>query len=382
MKYIALAGALGAILLTSGCAPQGGGEDDVIRVGQISNRTGATSDIGVPLADGARDAWRWINANGGVRGKTVEVVEIETGYDIPRTISAFRRLVDDVGVPLIHGFGTPDSAAVLPLATRSKVVYMPTSYAVEFVDAEHAPYFFITNADYSTAARAAVQYVAEQGGKLALARNPGGFGIAPIADMKKEAEKLGVPIVAEEDIGYTPTDAVQQCLAFINSGATHIWMGNTSAAMSVLARDLARQGSEAILLGNIYAGDEAFLRNAGQDAEGHLALYGSVAYGDEGAEAMKAVMAANYASPDTHYIRGWAQTLIAAEAIGRAIDEGLEITGENLRAMLHTFRDFSPGGLVPPVSYFEDDHRPNMEAPIYQVQDGEWVKVWDSNLER
>jgi branched-chain amino acid transport system substrate-binding protein len=380
MKNKILAPTLSLLLFLGGCAPREG--DETIRIGQISNRTGATSDIGVPLADGVRDAWRWINANGGVRGRPVELVEIEAGYDIPRTIAGFRRLVDDAGVPLIHGFGTPDSAAVLPLANRAKVVYMPTSYAAEFVDAKHAPYFFITTADYSTAGRSAVQYVAQQEGRLALARNPGGFGIAPIPAIKEEALRLGVTLVAEEDIGYTPTDAVQQSLSFNNARATHIWMGNTNAAMSVLARDLARQGSNATLIGNIYAGDEAFIRNAGQDAEGHLSLYGSVPYGDKSAPAMEHVMAANYSSPDTHYIRGWAQALLVAEVIGRAIDEELEITGENLRKMFHTLRDFSPGGLIPPVSFFEDDHRPSMTVPLYQVRDGQWVKLWDNTLDR
>lgn len=381
MKYKTVTAILCILLLIAGCARQDDGEE-VIRIGQISNRTGATSDVGVPLADGVRDAWRWINANGGVRGQKIELVEIEAGYDIPRTIAAFRRLVDDSGVPLIHGFGTPDSAAVLPLANRAKVIYMPTSYAAEFVDAEHAPYFFITNADYSTAGRSAVQYVAEQEGRLALARNPGGFGMAPIPAIREEAQSLDVPIVAEEDIGYTPTDAVQQSLALKNADASHVWMGNTNAAMSVLARDLSRQGSDAVLIGNIYAGDEAFIRTAGEDAEGHLALYGSVPYGDESAPAMEAIMAADYSSPDTHYIRGWAQALLAAEVIGLALDEDLELTGENLRQMFYTLRDFSPGGLVPPVSFYENDHRPSMAAPLYQVQDGQWVKVWDNRLER
>lgn len=371
---------LSTVVLLAGCGQQQ--SDDVIRIGQISNRTGPTSDVGVPLADGVRDAWRWVNANGGVRGRQVELVEVEAGYDIPRTIAGFRRLVDDSGVPLIHGFGTPDSAAVLPLANRAKVVYMPTSYAEEFVDAEEAPYFFITNADYSTAGRSAVQYVAEEEGSLGLARNPGGFGMAPIPAIKEEADEVGVEIVAEEDIGYTPTDAVQQALSFKNAGATHVWMGNTNGAMTVLARDLARQGSEAVLIGNIYAGDETFIRNAGEDAEGHLALYGSVAYGDTSAEAMEAIMAADYPDPDTHYIRGWAQGLLVAEVLGRAMDEDMELTGENLRAVFHTLRDFSPGGLIPPVSYFEHDHRPSMNVPLYQVKEGRWEKVWDNTIPR
>lgn len=351
-------------------------EEGTIRIGQITNRTGDTSDVGIPLADGVRDAWRWINEEGGVRGRPIRLIERESGYNVPRTIAAYRELTGDYNVPLIHGFGTPDSEAVMDLSTRDRVIYMPTSYDERFVNPEQAPYFFITNTDYSTAARSAVRYVAEQDGRLGLARNPGGFGMAPIEAIKDEAESSGVPIVSEQDLEYSPTSAVQQALAFRNANATHIWMGNTHTAMAVLARDLRRQESSATIIGNIYAGDENFIRTAGNDAEGHLSLYGSEAFGDMNAPAMEAIMAANYRDPNTHYIRGWAQALIAAEVIGRAIDEELELTGDNLRDMFYTLEDFSPGGLVPPVTYSPEDHRPNTFASIFQVQDGQWVEIW------
>jgi len=366
---------LAGLFFLPGCAPAE--EEGTIRIGQITNRTGETSDVGIPLADGVRDAWRWINEQGGVRGRPVRILERETGYNVPRTIAAFRELSGDYGVPLIHGFGTPDSEAVMDLATRARVIYMPTSYDERFVNPEMAPYFFITNTDYSTAARSAVRYVAEQNGRLGLARNPGGFGMAPISAIKDEAEKLGVPVVSEQDVSYTPTSTVQQSLAFRNAEATHIWMGNTHTAMAVLARDLRRQESNAVIIGNIYAGDENFIRTAGSDAEGHLSLYGSVEYGDQSAEVMEAIIQAAYRDPNTHYIRGWAQALLAAEVIGMAIDREMDITGENLREMFYELEDFSPGGLVPPVNYSPDDHRPGRSAAIYQVQDGRWVKIWE-----
>src|SRR5690625_2896887 len=363
-------------LLFSSCEPAE--EEGTIRIGQITNRTGDTSDVGIPLADGARDAWNWINNElGGVRGRPVRLIEREAGYNVPRTIALFRELTGDYGVQLIHGFGTPDSEAVMELAARQKVVYMPTSYDERFVNPEIAPYFFITNADYSTAGRSAVRYVAEQGATLGLARSPGGFGMAPIAAIKEEAERQDVAIVSEQDIEYSPTSAVQQALALRDAGADYIWMGNTHTAMSVLARDLRRQESDAILIGNMYAGTEHFLRTAGADAEGHLSMYGSVSYGDTSVEIMEAIMAANYHTPSTHYIRGWAQALLVAEVMGMAIDRELELTGENLRDMVYELEDFSPGGLIGPVNYSPADHRPTSVSSIYQVQNGERVKVWD-----
>ncbi len=354
-----------------------------IVVGGISNRTAPTSDSGIPHMDGVLAGWKWINEHGGIDGEKVKVVEIECGYDVPKTVAAFKRLVGQNRVPLVHGFGTPDSIAVIPFSTREKVVYMPLSYAKEMVDPEKAPYYFMTNADYSTAGRSAVQFVKKNGGKLALIYNPGGFGEAPIADIKQAAKKLGVPIVAEENIGYVPTDAVQQVLRFKKAGAGYIWMGNTDSAMTVVAKDLKKQGCDAKLIGNMYAGTEAFIRNAGKDAEGHFTIYGSAPYGSISTPSMKAIMASTYPDKEnTHFIRGWAQAELAAEAMRRCKKAGKPITGPNLKWAFETMTHYSPDGLVPPVTFTPKDHRASMIVPVFQVKNGKWVKVWDNKLPR
>jgi branched-chain amino acid transport system substrate-binding protein len=353
-----------------------------IVLGGISNRTAPTSDAGIPHMDGVLWAWKWINSQGGLSGEQVKVIEIECGYDQPRTVAAFKRLVQNHKVPLVHGFGTPDSLACVPFSTRWKVIYMPLSYLMEW-NPKFAPYYFVTNSTYSFAGRSAVQFVKKEGGKLALIYNPGGFGENPIPDIKREAKKIGVPIVAEEHIGYVPTDAVQQVLKFKETGATHIWMGNTDSAMIVLAKDLKKQGVDAKIIGNIYAADEYIIETAGPDAEGHYGMYGTVPYGDPGAPAMKDIMACDHPGKhNTHFIRGWAQTLLTAEAIKRVQAAGKKITGVNLKAAFETMKDFSPGGLVPDITITPEDHYVSMINPVWQVQNGKYVKVWDNTLDR
>lgn len=357
---------------------------DELTLGLISNRTGPTSDIGIPHADGVLDAWTWQNRQGGIAGRSVEIVEIECGYDIDCTKAAFTFLAEEEDVPLIHGFGTPDSIAVIPLANRARTVYLPLSYAEELVDAETAPYMFVTNADYSTAGRSAVHYVKEEGGSLALARYPEGFGIAPIPAIKEEASRLGVDVVAEFDIDYVPTDAVEEVLRIKESGATHVWLGNTNTAMSVLAAELERQGVDAKIIGNIYAGDEAFIENSGPLAEGHLAMYGSVGMSADNVPMIEEIRKAGHkGAASTHYIRGWAQGLLAGAAIERALAEGPEeLTGSAIRKAMHDLDRFSAGGLVPAMSFSPNDHRPNMVGDVYRVENGHWVKHWENTLPR
>ncbi len=356
-----------------------------LSLGLISNRTGPTSDIGTPHAEGVIDAWKWQNSQGGINGQKVEIVEIECGYDIDCTKAALTFLIEEEEVPLVHGFGTPDSIAVIPITNRAKTVYMPLSYAEEFVDAENAPYMFVTNADYSTAGRSAAQFVKAQGGSLALARFPEGFGYAPIPAIKEEAARLGVDVVAEFDIDYVPTDAISEVLRIQQSGATHVWMGNTNTAMSVLADELARQGVDAKIIGNIYAGDEAFIDNSGDIAEGHFAMYGSVPLNALDNPMIEQIKAAGYRGADnTHYVRGWAQGLLAGAAIEQALTTSSsdELTGERLRQAIYDLGSFSAADLVPPMAFSPADHRPNMVGDIYRVENGRWNKFWENELSR
>ncbi|MEM8950626.1 MAG: ABC transporter substrate-binding protein [Pseudomonadota bacterium] len=356
-----------------------------LSLGLISNRTGPTSDIGIPHADGVLDAWKWQNAQGGIDGRKVEIVEIECGYNVDCTKAAFTFLTEEEQVPLMHGFGTPDSIAVIPLTNREKTVYMPLSYAEELVDAENAPYMFVTNADYSTAGRSAVQFVKAEGGSLALARFPEGFGIAPIPAIKDEAALIGVDIVAEFDIDYVPTDAVNEVVRIKESGATHVWLGNTNTSMSVLAAELERQSVDAKIIGNIYAGDEAFIEHSHEMAEGHFAMYGSVHLDERNIPMIQEIRKAGHRGADnTHYIRGWAQGLLAGAAIEQALKttSADDLTGEAVRQAMYELGSFSAANLVPPVTFSPDDHRPNMVGDVYKVENGRWEKYWENELPR
>jgi len=383
MKQSTLVLLTAAVVATTSCGAALAAD---LTLGLISNRTGPTSDIGIPHADGVLDAWKWQNQRGGIGGHMIEIAEIECGYSVECTRDAFTFLAEEEEVPLIHGFGTPDSIAVIPLSNRTQTVYMPLSYAEELVDAENAPYMFVTNADYSTAGRSAVRYVKAQGGSLALARYPEGFGIAPIPAIKNEATILGVEIAAEIDLDYVPTDAVEEVLQIKESGATHIWLGNTNTAMSVLAAELERQSVDAKIIGNIYAGDEAFIENSGLLAEGHLAMYGSVSLGENDAPMIDEIKKVGHGDiNNTHYIRGWAQGLLAGAAIEQALSNanGLgEMTGDTLRQAMYELDQLSPGGLVPPVSFSPDDHRPNLVGDVYRVENGRWAKHWQNTLAR
>ena len=97
---------------------------------------------------------------------------------------------------------------------------------------------------------------------------------------------------------------------------------------------------------------------------------------------MKAIMEITDNKPQmTHYTRGFVSVLVMAEGLKRANANG-PVTGESLKTALETLRDFDPMGLAPLISYFPDDHRPNMAVFLYVIKDGKLSFVKEEILNR
>ena len=57
---------------------------DVIKWGVLIDLSGPTSDWGKNQVKGQLDAMRWVNENGGINGKELQLIVIDDGYKVPR----------------------------------------------------------------------------------------------------------------------------------------------------------------------------------------------------------------------------------------------------------------------------------------------------------
>ncbi len=89
-----------AVLLLSGV----GFAQQTIKIGGIFDLTGATGDVGAPYAVAARDYINYVNKQGGVNGKKIELIDTDYAYKIPQAVSAYKDQVSK-GVIAILGLG-------------------------------------------------------------------------------------------------------------------------------------------------------------------------------------------------------------------------------------------------------------------------------------
>ena len=356
-----------------------------IKIGLISDLSGATSDVGRPYAEGVKDCVKYINDQGGINGQKIDLMQVDYAYNVQQAISAYNRFKSR-GMVALQGWGTADTEALVRQVARDRIPNFSASYSAHLTDPEIAPYNFFIAADYSTQLRGALDYLfntweKDRAPRFAFVYPNHPYGLAPIPAGREYAMELGFEIVGEENVGLGDMDATTQLIRLNRQKPDFVWVGGTISSTAVILKDAQRLNMDATFITNIWGSDEQLLSLAGSAVNGHIGLQAAVTYGEDvpGMEIIKEVTGGK--PQMTHYIRGFASMYVMAEAIRIASEKG-ELNGPGIRDAARTLRDFDPMGLTPPISYYPDDHRPNMSVNLYRLHVDGMELITTETLER
>ncbi|HKW91642.1 MAG TPA: ABC transporter substrate-binding protein [Methylomirabilota bacterium] len=361
----------------------------VIKIGNLVDLTGPTSDQGKDIAQGRIDAVQYFNEHGGVNGRKIELVSVEYGYQPPRAVAAYKRFVEEDKVLLVLGYGTPDTEALRPYITKDKIPYLSGSYSGHLTDPRQTPYNFPGGIDYTSQIRIFLNYVKEtwtdtsRKPRIAFIYADNAYGRAPIESGRAYANEIGVDLVDEEIIPTVLTDATSQLLTMKKKDPDYAYINTNTQWVPVVLKDSYKLGLKTKYVINNYGIDERTPKLAGESAEGVIGLQ-DVAYWGENVPGMKTLMAFNqkhhggevHASP---YMRGWLWVIVAVEAMKRAGDNP---TGESIKKALESLKDFDTWGITPPFTYTNEDHRPTNRARLVMIKGGQIVQLKEVSVAR
>jgi branched-chain amino acid transport system substrate-binding protein len=104
---LVIAGLVVLVLVASSCAPAAPVvKESVVKIGQMAIFTGPLATLGVPAGHGMIDYVEYLNEKGGVDGIKVEMLWEDTGYLVPKLLSAYKRLNGAGVVVQISATGT------------------------------------------------------------------------------------------------------------------------------------------------------------------------------------------------------------------------------------------------------------------------------------
>lgn len=173
MGYKVKAKQMGAVLvaaglLLTGCTSNSSSKsnDDVIKIGANFELSGAVSSYGSAELDGAKLAIEEINANGGVLGKQLQLVQFDNKSEVTETTSVATRLTDKDKVVATIGPATSGlTKAAISVANEAKVPLISPSATDDSVTATNTgsvqPYGFRISFQDSFQGRVMAQFANE-----------------------------------------------------------------------------------------------------------------------------------------------------------------------------------------------------------------------------
>ncbi|MEM1245087.1 MAG: ABC transporter substrate-binding protein [Acidobacteriota bacterium] len=353
-----------------------------IKIGAIFDYTGPTSDVGTLYAEGIRDYVDWVNQNGGIEGREVDLLYQDYGYKVDQAEQLYSQFVQE-GAVAFMGWGTGDTEALKGRIAEDHIPFMSASYSHVLGDPAEAPFNFLSGATYTDQFKVLIDWIVEreEGGApaIALMHNPSPFGLSPYEQGGKDyAAEKGIELTAHE-MPRGSTDYTAELTRIAEQGAKYVVFQNTSSPVSVALRNASDLSLDMTFACLNWCTNGVLTGLAGDAANGVIGAVSFAPPGDgvEGlgdADAYLQGKGSSIAEKGLLYGQGWWTMGIMMEGVRRAAAQG-DVTGDTVKAALETLSGFETGGVTSPITYTATDHRGIKGLRLFEVQDSAWNPV-------
>src|SRR5438874_11181800 len=91
-----------------------------IKIGFVWGVTGAVAEIVRPNSEAVRAYFEYLNKNGGIKGRPVEMVEVDSQYKVPLAQEGYKKVTSEDKVPLVILASSGDTLALAPQFNADK----------------------------------------------------------------------------------------------------------------------------------------------------------------------------------------------------------------------------------------------------------------------
>ena len=389
-------GLVAATALAAGAIQASGATAGEIVVGIQCDRTGPTQTVGTFLCPGYHDYVKLVNSKGGIGGHKVRVLEIDHEYKVPPGMEAYQRMKSE-GAVVVGIYGTPHTQALTPLLHEDKIPGTSPGFgSAAAADGKKYPYLFPIAATYWSQGAAAVAFAKQQlggvikGKKIAYIYfdNPAGREPLPILNKLAETEGFQLKEFAIPPPGVEMKVQVQDIARRYRADfvINHLF----GKAPSVALNEFTRNGYPLNkMVGFVWAAGESNIMGAGgwSKAQGYYCMqFAGAGSKFKVLDDIKAMYKAEGKSAPTemdstvYYNRGLLAAALHLKAIEHAVKAkggSADVTGADVRNGFEEIKDFSLGGMLPPLNITAADHEGGGWVQIFQVKGDGFVPATD-----
>jgi len=348
-----------------------GQTSSTIKIGVLQPLSGNVAYWGSNALMGAQMAADEINDAGGINGKQIEIVKMDTAGDKAQAMAGIKKLTGQGVAAIIGPVTSGETFAVGPIANESQVVFISPGATADKIG-DIGPFVFRNTLNDSVGAPLTVGYVIEKYGfkKVALLfsnNNDYSVGLKQIwADALGKTS--GVQILGEVSYSDGDTDFSAQVTSLKNLAPDAVFFSGVAAEGGLILRQARQLGLNIPFVSGDGVLDETLFKLAGDAANGVILYTG---YSPENpadyAQKFLADFKAQYEKePQINSAQAYDAMKIIAEAIKQAGPEDKD----GIRQAITEIKDF-PG--VSGVTTFNDqDGNAVKPAFLLEIKDGKF----------
>ncbi|MFB3818606.1 MAG: ABC transporter substrate-binding protein, partial [Candidatus Methylomirabilales bacterium] len=260
-----------ALLLACAAVPAAAGEP--VKIGAFFALSGPASHIGTPTKLVAQMVVDKINKEGGIHGRSVELVLGDTESDPGKAaVIAKKFAFSDKVAAIVGPTSTAEGMSVKKIVEEAGIpTFMTVGGDPVIMGGRFGAYTHIFKSPQrsSTAVRKLYGYLKEKGlTKVALFTASDSFGKDGLVWLEQIGPEFGMAFVAKESFGPSDTDMTPQLTKIRNAGAQAIVAWTIGPAGAIVAKNKAQLGLTIPLFQCHGQPDPTYVQLAGRAAEG------------------------------------------------------------------------------------------------------------------
>ncbi len=244
-----------------------------IRIGGLLETSGFIASLGQPGLEGAMLAVEQVNAAGGINGRKVAFVNVNSESDNTKTVSGAKRLLEQENVVAIVGPMSSGSVfAVADTIERAKVPMIANGASRGIVlPPEKRTFTFLAPLTDVVVQSVMLKDMQAKGIKrIAILNSDVAFGTSGRDSLEKGVAAYGITVVAKETFGNADTDMTPQLTKIRASDAQATVLWATGPGLAISTKNHRALGVKTPLYLAHSANDFNFVRLAGDAANGVL----------------------------------------------------------------------------------------------------------------
>jgi branched-chain amino acid transport system substrate-binding protein len=357
-----------------------------IKVGAAINLTGPASSWGQFHAKGQQDYFRYVNeVKGGVAGRKIEMILVDTGYKVPEAVAAVRKFALQDNVDMIATWGAGEGLAAKPIIQQYRIPTINYSTSWELLEPP-VDYMYLPFGSYKMDSYAILEYIraihkGKEPAKVGLLTYNNAYGRSIHQPCRDYAAKNNINIVAIEEFPPKTLDLTTELLRLQKQGSEYVVMQMLPAAIITAFKSSDRISYNPVFLGTWTSTDPDFFKLGKGLIRDRFVMQFPGAVPSDKTAGMKLIrdLWKRYGTVknfDASYWEGVVVGMIMEKAFLKAHQTYKNINRETINKSMELFRNEDFGGLVPNITYTTTDHGASFKARIVKVsEDGSYIPL-------